>query len=310
MMISESSFHHVAPVISSTSRASVFDERYVGTTTETRHFTKTSVGAIPDIRTLNIVLDEYVATDVPRLEASARETERFGLRVARLTVPIGCRRDDHELAAMCESAPFELIFVRAPITRAGLGAELSRAAGREIRAVETLVYFEWDLAQPSSAPPQQSFRIESVVSFASLRSLIEESFAGYRNHYSANPLLSAAVTVDAYVEWAQTLLQGSSSRLLAACDESSGNPIGFVLSSVDSDARSAEVVLNGVSPKRQREGVYAGLMTATAQRLRAEDGVLRLVISTQSTNFAVIEAWKKLGLRESLRLNTFHFSRA
>jgi GNAT superfamily N-acetyltransferase len=225
-------------------------------------------------------------------------------------VPVGCLRNDQELAAMCGSAPFDLIFVRAPIERARLGAELSRAAGREIRAVETLVYFEWDVAKASTAQHRQSFRFESVVSFASLQSLIEDSFAGYKNHYSANPLLSATVTVDAYVEWARTLLQDSSCRLLVACDESSGDPIGFVLSSVGSAARSAEVVLNGVSPKRQREGVYAGLMTAAAQRLRDVDGVLHLAISTQSTNFAVIEAWKKLGLHESLSLNTFHFSRA
>jgi GNAT superfamily N-acetyltransferase len=297
-------------VISSTSWESVFGERNVGTTTETCHFTKTSVGASPDIRTLNIVLDEFVVTDVPRLEASARESERFGLRVARLTVPVGCLRNDQELAAMCGSAPFDLIFVRAPIQRAGLGEELSRSAGREIRAVETLVYFEWDLSHASTARHRQPFSMKTVVPFASLRSLIEESFAGYKNHYSANPHLSAAVTADAYVEWAHTLLEGGSCRLFAACDESSGDPIGFILSSVDGAARSAEVVLNGVSPTRQREGVYAGLMTAAAQRLREDDGVLRLAISTQSTNFAVIEAWKKLGLRESLSLNTFHFSRA
>ena len=256
------------------------------------------------------MLDEFVVTDVPRLEASARESERFGLRVARLTVPVGCLRNDQELAAMCGSAPFDLIFVRAPIQRAGLGEELSRSAGREIRAVETLVYFEWDLSHASTARHRQPFSMKTVVPFASLRSLIEESFAGYKNHYSANPHLSAAVTADAYVEWAHTLLEDGSCRLFAACDESSGDPIGFILSSVDGAARSAEVVLNGVSPTRQREGVYAGLMTAAAQRLREDDGVLRLAISTQSTNFAVIEAWKKLGLRESLSLNTFHFSRA
>lgn len=256
------------------------------------------------------MLDEYVATDVPRLEASVRESEKFGLRVARLTVPVHCPRTDRELASMCESAPFDLIFVRAPIQRAGLGAELSRAAGREIREVETLVYFEWELAKVSAMSPQGGLFVRTEVPFVLLESLIKDAFAGYKNHYSAHPRLLAAVTVDAYVEWASTLLKDGSCRLLVACDDLSEIPIGFVLSLIDGAARSAEVVLNGVSSARQREGIYAGLMEAAAQRMHEEDGVLRLAISTQSTNLAVIAAWKKLGLQESLSLNTFHFTRA
>lgn len=272
--------------------------------------TTTSVDAWSGIRTLNVVLSEYVGTDVPRLEFSVRESEKFGLRVARLTVPVDCPRSDRELAAMCESAPFDLIFVRAPVQRAGLAAELSQAAGREIRPVESLVYYEWDLAQASTMSRQLRFFVGNQVKFPLLEPLIRDAFSGYKNHYSANYHFSAAAAVDAYVEWARTLLEESSCRILVAYDEPSGELVGFVLSVVNFVTRSAEIVLNGVSSSWQRQGVYSGLMITAASQLRNVDGVQRLAISTQSTNIPVIAAWEKLGLRELICLNTFHFARS
>jgi hypothetical protein len=157
-----------------------------------------------------------------------------------------------------------------------------------------------------STPP---WVIEFTSSFEAVQVLVGDSFIGYRKHYSENPRLAESATLAGYLEWARTAMSSDMSRTFVAKDPESGRAIGFVLASLETESQSAELLLYGVASEFRWRVVYRACIVGAAQTMMQVEGVKRMVISTQSSNIPVIEAWRSLGIQPWFSLNTFHVMR-
>lgn len=134
-----------------------------------------------------------------------------------------------------------------------------------------------------------------------IASVLEDSFAGYVNHYSVNPLLAADVVVAGYAEWAKSTMANPVNRVFVVLDHE--RLIGVAVIAVSGDVW--EVELASISSAAQGQGNYRKLMERVLASA-AEGGASRLVISTQSHNITVQRAWASMGFRPISSIETVH----
>jgi RimJ/RimL family protein N-acetyltransferase len=257
--------------------------------------------------------------------ASPAESDRFGVGIARVTV--GAAADPSTRAALLSDALDEtsadVVVVRYPAV-AGDCAAASAAAGRDVLAAGALVY--WALA-PAGRPAHVDHPDLAVVGAdeagapASLDeavdSVVRESFDGYANHYTFNPLLDDTAALAGYVDWARR----------ATAPELSGSPVDTEVGTVvlvhreqpvgvattssgpeSGGGRHVEVLLAGVARRWQGRGWYATLLAGVASRA-FDAGASRLVISTQVHNTRVQRAWARAGFEPFAAVETLHLVR-
>lgn len=263
------------------------------------------------VHTLVVVFSAYTSSNEPIVYESEVEAVRFGLSVGRLLVPLESRLTDRQISNLCGESAYDLVIVRASTRRTELFQTLVAEKNRSVLHADTLRYFSWALehAEESGTKSTPHWVIDSPSSFDAIQVLVGDSFIGYRNHYSENPRLAESATLDGYLEWARTAMGLETSRTFVARDPESRRAIGFVLANLDTESQSAEILLNGVASEFRRRGVYRACILGAAQTMMQVDGVKRIVISTQSSNIPVIEAWRSLGLQPWFSINTFHVMR-
>jgi ribosomal protein S18 acetylase RimI-like enzyme len=310
---SESGVNQVDLWIRSATAKSVSGELYVGTSTEIALSILPIVGQYaPDfwVRTLERVFSDFVDDEPTQLQISLTESQRFGMSVGRLSVPFSSVESDDEIAQLCADSSYDLIIVRVSADRAGILSSLQGLVERSVLQADTLEYFAWDLSNlPSESGESLDFETHASNQFETIRSLVEVSFSGYRNHYSENPQLARSATVEGYLEWVERAMQAETSRMFLATKTGQLEPLGFIVADVNVQQHIAEVLLNGVDPAHRRQGVYQTCLIGAARALRQIDGMTKLVISTQSANTSVKAAWNQLGLRHWFDINTFHVMR-
>ena len=269
------------------------------------------ITAVGCVHTLVVVFSAYTSSNESIVYESEVETVRFGLSVGRLLVPLDSRLTDRQISNLCGESACDLVIVRASTRRTELFQTLVAEKNRRVLHADTLRYFSWALehAEESGTKSTPPWVIDSTSSFEAVQVLVRDSFIGYRNHYSENPRLSESATLDGYLEWARTAMGSDTSRTFVARDPESGRAVGFVLANLDMESQSAEILLNGVTSEFRRRGVYRACIVGAAQTMMQVDGVKRIVISTQSSNIPVIEAWRSLGLQPWFSINTFHVMR-
>ncbi|NDE20783.1 MAG: GNAT family N-acetyltransferase [Actinobacteria bacterium] len=234
------------------------------------------------------MIQDFLTRHALELQRSESESRRFGFEVARLLIPAATTYSDEEIIGVLKNSRSALIILRAESTRTTLFAKLKSMVDFESLHADTLVYYCWrtDTVYESDSAAE-SFAISDCPSWAEVESVLTESFADYKNHYSAEP----------------------NALTLVALDRESSRVIGFVLLTIDPAEQLAEIALNAVRPSAQRSGVYTALMREARRRVSSRSDIRSLYISTQSDNGAVIGAWQKLGLTPQLTLNTFHLMR-
>lgn len=206
------------------------------------------------------------------------------------------------------------------ICQAGADIAIFRLPAEDIRAMsgyegpreflihaDTLVYYERSLRGTTATPISRGhdrYRLATADDDAELRALTARIFANYQNHYHANPLLPPEKILAGYVEWAAGhLVPGRSTRTWVALHD--GAIVGFICCSFDEEARSAEIVLNGVRSEYAGQGIYADLVRL-AQAYFADLGFEVIRVSTQVGNYAVQRVWAREGLRLSHAFDTWH----
>ena len=259
---------------------------------------------------LKSMIQDFLTRHALELQRSESESRRFGFEVARLLIPAATTYSDEEIIGVLKNSRSALIILRAESTRTTLFAKLKSMVDFESLHADTLVYYRWrtDTIYESDSVAE-SFAISDCPSWAEVESVLTESFADYKNHYSANSRLASSVTLSGYQEWAASLMREPNALTLVALDRESSRAIGFVLLTIDPAEQLAEIALNAVRPSAQRSGVYTALMREARRRVGSRSDIRSLYISTQSDNGAVIGAWQKLGLTPQLTLNTFHLMR-
>lgn len=242
--------------------------------------------------------------------ASQVESDRFGVSLARVTV--GRRVVDGEetwrrLALHCDR-PEDVLVVRWPSALVGCSAVLA-ASGRVVLPADTLTYWDTaasDLARQPVAPDAPRVVRADQVDPAGLHAAVADVFAGYVNHYAANPLLDRALALEGYVDWvARTLhAQPDAGAVLVDGDR----VLGFgTWTLVPGD--HGEFLLGGMRAEARGRGWYGLLLVETARAALAA-GVPTVLISTQGSNVGVQRAWARLGLRPRADFTTAHLVRA
>lgn len=254
--------------------------------------------------------------DAVRLTPSAVESERFGLSVARVVVGADAAADPElapavraRLTEVVRDATEDLLIVRWPAHQVLFGATVA-AAGRAIIPADVLTY--WEVPAASLTAPGDSGTLTvgpltaaDGAALAALRQVVADSFAGYGNHYTADPLLDPELALTGYMDWAERSLAADPSNvvLLAAGDR----PLG--IATLQQDGDDLEILLAGIVGASQGRGLYGHLLAgvgAEAMRRRCS----RVIISTQVHNVRVQRAWVRAGFKPYAAVTTVHAVRA
>ena len=230
---------------------------------------------------------------------SALDSKRFGIRVFR------GRADNVEAATdlleFARSTDLDLLIVRCPAESVAAAQTLERAGAL---LTDTLVYYRGPTSGfVPSAAPSPSVRLCQEADRAFLQAIARASFAGFFGHYHADPRLDPIAATEGYAEWASSALADAASIVLVS--ETDGSLSGF-LTAKKLDAKTWEIVLNGVAPEFQRRGIYAALFREIGCLARTQDAS-ELLVSTQLANFAPQKVWTRAGLALDHALYTFHW---
>jgi GNAT superfamily N-acetyltransferase len=233
---------------------------------------------------------------------SALDSARFAIRVFR------GRADNVEATAdllqFARSTDLDLLIVRCPVEAVAAAQALERSGAF---LTDTLVYYRGPTSGfVLSAAPSPSVRLCQEADRESLQATARASFAGFFGHYHADPRLDPIAATEGYVEWASSALADAASVVLVS--ETDGSLSGF-LTAKKLDAKTWEIVLNGVAPEFQRRGIYAALFREIGYLARRQ-GASELLVSTQLANLAPQKVWTRAGLEIDHAVYTFHWWKA
>ena len=232
------------------------------------------------------------------------ESERFGISVSRLNIPLQHSITDNEVVKICVESKSDLLILRYPSNRTRISQSLSQVSSKLAFQADTLVYFSIPI---SSAPASHSngtwrFRLCTPSDNSLVMKLADSIFDHYPNHYSANNSLDSRLVREGFVQWA-TLGLSDPDKCTVIVEDGDGTSVGFALVAINGEV--AEIELNGIDSDFQSKGAYTALLSWLMYEV-ANRGVKSLSISTQVQNNRVIRAWIKAGFNFDFALNTFH----
>lgn len=242
---------------------------------------------------------------------SRPEGARFNLSVARVVV--GADTADVEsvradFVATLDAATEDLVIARWPARFTRLGAAASSSRRRVIPA-DMLTYWEAPAAALASSagpgpadgcaiirPTGPSRDIE-----AAIEQVVEDSFRGYGNHYTANPALDPELALAGYLEWAVGAFRSDPGNVVILREGE--DPIG--VATLTQDGNDLEIELAGLTSAAQGRGLYGHLLAAVGQ-VAVDRGLDRVIISTQVHNVRVQRAWVRAGMKPFAAVTTVH----
>lgn len=258
--------------------------------------------------------DAFQGATVTR-SGSALESDRFGLTIGRVVVGDQCPEPDaaRALTAALDDAPEELLVVRWPTRLVTLGAAAA-ASSRAVIPADVLVYWEVPTStlQPDPAAlASDELRVEvpsaaDDASRAALDLVVRDSFAGYGNHYTANPRLDRDLALTGYLDWAGRALDDNPQDVVLLHHRD--QPIGVATLTTGGDGQDLEILLAGLTGSTQGQGWYRHLLAGVGEQARAR-GCSRVIISTQVHNIRVQRAWARSGFRPFGAVTTVHAMR-
>ena len=238
------------------------------------------------------------------MEYSDIDSRRFGLNIYRATLP---EIQEGELFEQLVSNKVDVAILRFPTSEQHEISRLDRL-GVPFTVGDVLVHYASDLRSLKTRTARNlglTFESAGDEHHQVLDALVTEIFAGYRNHYSSNPILPKVDVLDGYCEWAREYCRNGREGRWAWIVRDAGLPVAFLTCSEAKDAQEAVVVLNGVLPEVAGRGIYGDLVTF-AQQFFAQRGVPLMLISTQVQNVAVQKAWTHSGFVPTHSYFTVH----
>lgn len=231
------------------------------------------------------------------------ERARFGYRMARLNLDFGCEPTDAErIVKMCLSSNVEMLTLRVPTDKITLVQALEAL---EFRSMDCLVYYECPTEDvPSFKPSTVEIREATGEDAMVVAEIAGLCFSDYYSHYHADARLDRVKVSAAYIDWAK---QSCLDREVASCvylPIVAGAIAGFITMRRNSPTEG-EGVLNAVHPRFAGGGIYGELITRSKQWCR-DNGMKRMVISTQIDNLKVQRAWSNRGFHLYKSYYTLH----
>lgn len=245
---------------------------------------------------------------------SVSESNRFGYSTDRISVGALALSAYGSLTALTgslrdaiEESVSRIVILRYPSELVSLIRDIP-AANSQVYPGGAIIYWEGPRKlSPTNdvkavaieiAPAERKTHITEIVG------VLEDSFKGYVNHYSCNPLLSSDVVVEGYVEWAVSTMADPLNRVFVV--KMSGVVIGAAIVAVSNSVW--EIELASIAKTAQGRGNYLSLIQQILVSAHAE-AASSVVISTQSHNIAAQRAWAKMGFRPLSAVETVHLVR-
>jgi GNAT superfamily N-acetyltransferase len=238
-----------------------------------------------------------------KLQFEKSEMNRFGRRMARLRITAGdAAVTVAGILGSCRAERVEMLTLRIPTGRLGLVQELEE---HEFRLMDCLVYYEAGTGSiPRAEPHGYTLREASGADVEQVCDLARICFTDYYSHYHADPRLDRGLVAEGYVDWARrscTDRSVAATVLLLVVGE---RIAGFATMRQNSEAEG-EGVLFGVDPEFSERGIYGALIDR-GMRWCSENGMKRMIVSTQLDNLRVQRSWSNRGFRLSESFFTFH----
>lgn len=237
------------------------------------------------------------------IEISKLDSDRFGMNVAK-AVNFSLS-DLDKIYSFCDTNQVKLLIARVSSDDISIAQKLE---DDDYRLMDTLVYYKFDYAKKPSPQNTVSYRVENISGINEYAPKISEiagqAFHGYFGHYHADSRLDKSICDDIYIDWAYRSCvdpEVADAVLAAFVDE---EVAGFITLKIRSDTLG-EIVLNGVSPKFQKRGVYQSLVISGMEWLH-EKSVNQVIVSTQVNNISVQKVWARLGFEMDHSFYTFH----
>lgn len=239
------------------------------------------------------------------LSFSTPESNRFGLRIFR---------GGQAAALLGERLPSALWQERADVVILRLPSAMMRYVGRlgqlglPYCVVDGHLTFALDLTAKLSLSPGQEELVFTPITLSQadvLDSLVDASFDGYLNQYSANPILCKLDWKAGYKEWARTVICPGAPQRRGWIVSRKGAPVGFGTFIVEGpDVRS---MLYGILPSARGAGLYRSMFLKFAALFQAE-GLCTFYNSTQLDNLASQKVWADAGSRVYSSEVTIHLN--
>lgn len=239
------------------------------------------------------------------LTDSVLDSSRFGIKVVRGHVP--ANTPDKDIINEVVGSDASLIILRTAAGDSSAIIQLLRQ-GWPVIHTDTLVYYGIDLTTLPREPLPGEVRLATGTDRDAIQEIAESSFAGYRSHYTSNPLLPQDKIVAGYVEWANSRLAPENPGSCTWVVTTEGHIAGFAACDLSSDKSQIEIVLNAVHPRFSRRGLYGRLLKRILQHYAARS-YRQLVVSTQLWNYTVQRQWARAGLSLKLACDTYHIDR-
>ncbi|MFN7209920.1 MAG: GNAT family N-acetyltransferase [Aggregatilineales bacterium] len=232
---------------------------------------------------------------------SPLDEARFGVRIARIHELTPEALD--ETLQFCAQNAVQMLIARAPSQAIRFVQQLE---GLGFRLMDTLVYYRRDLSRTPLPEAQDAALIRAVRPNEEtvVREIAAQSFQGYFGHYHADPRLDQAACDAAYVSWAERSCTDRSVADEVLVAELDGQLVGF-LTLRRNTSEQTEIVLNGVAPAAQGQGVYRELVSRALQQ-GAAWAAREVIVSTQIVNLAPQKVWVRLGFEPYRFYYTFH----
>ena len=234
------------------------------------------------------------AADPKPLTFSAVESNRFGLRVFR-GGPAAALLGD-ELPSLLWQERADVLILRLPSAMMRYVGQLGQL-GLPYCVVDGHLTFALDLTAKLPGVAEEEDLVFTPVTLAQaddLDSLVDASFDGYLNQYSANPLLCGLDWKAGYKEWARTVIYPGAPQRRGWIVSRNGVPAGFGTFTFDGpDVRS---MLYGIVPGARGTGLYKRMFLSFAALFQAE-GRSTFYNSTQLANVASQKVWADAGSR-------------
>lgn len=229
------------------------------------------------------------------------ETERFG---------VICAREEFlntNLQAINNAAHKEdvsMVSTRVDVTN----TERIHALEKDgYHLMDTLVYFGCSLENLKTTKTIPTGIVVRMASFSDKDAVLviaKEAFRNYFGHYHTDPKLDNNAADKVYIQWAGNCISNMSYDAPVLIAEKKGQVVGFLAMRLNSP-EEGEIVLNGVLPDHQGQGIYSSLFEQS-KHILSEISANRAIVSTQINNYAVQKVWVRSGLVLEHSYYTFH----
>jgi ribosomal protein S18 acetylase RimI-like enzyme len=238
------------------------------------------------------------------LEIDEMQTARFNVVCAKLIGEPECRSDLAEIDRVAKTKQISMITTRVSVDEIRWVQNLEEDG---FRLMDTLVYYGRkldDIDNSKISASSMNICLASKKDVNGVAEIARNAFKDYMGHFHADPRLKNSAADAVYMDWAVKSVESAANDSPVVVAKKDGRIVGFLTAKLH-DTSLCEVILNGVHPDAQQQGVYPMMFSFIMDYFKNKNAN-RIIVSTQINNYAVQKAWAGLGLTHYASYYTLH----